>query len=213
MTIVMVDVKWHLSYIPSRGKKEPHMRVSRAKAVENRERIVDTASRLFREKGFDGVGVDAIMHGAGLTHGGFYGHFGSKEDLAAEAVARALERSFQKQSRHTSLSDLVSNYLSERHCADRANGCAMAALGADVARQRDGVRRGLTEHVRGQLGRLTRLLGNGPAARRRKRAIATLAGMVGALTLARAVDDPALSKEILAAARNALGEVRPSTPA
>ena len=181
------------------------MRVSREKAAENRERIVDTASRLFREKGFDGVGVDAIMSGAGLTHGGFYGHFGSKDDLAAEAVLRALERSAEKQGRHANLTELVSEYLSERHCADRGNGCAIAALGADVARRHDGVRRGLTEHVRGQLDRFTRLLRNGPRARRRKRAIVTLAGMVGALTLARAADDPALSKEILAAARDAFG--------
>ena len=186
------------------------MRVSRDKAAENRERIVDTASRLFREKGFEGVGVDAIMNGAGLTHGGFYGHFGSKDDLAAEAVARALERSVEKQSRYTNLSDLVSEYLSERHCADRANGCTIAALGDEIARQRNGVRRALTEHVRGQLDRFTHLLRNGPAARRRKRAIATLVGMIGALTLARAVDDPALSKEILAVARNAFGEARPA---
>ncbi len=100
--------------------------------------------------------------------------------------------------------------MSERHCADRANGCAIAALGDEIARQRDGVRRGLTEHVRGQLDRFTRLLRNGPAARWRKRAIATLAGMIGALTLARAVDDPALSKEVLAVARNAFGETRPA---
>ena len=75
------------------------MRVSREKAAENWQRIVDTASRLFREKGFNGVGLDAIMKDAGLTHGGFYGHFGSKDDLAAEAVARALERSMEKQGR------------------------------------------------------------------------------------------------------------------
>jgi TetR/AcrR family transcriptional repressor of nem operon len=184
------------------------MRVSREQAAKNRERIVDTAARLFRENGFDGVGVDAIMSGAGLTHGGFYGHFGSKDDLAAEAVRGALERSAEKQSRYTSLTELVSEYLSERHCADRANGCAVAALGADVARRQGGVRRGLTEYVHGQLDRTARLIGIGPAKRRRKRAIATLAGLVGALTLARAVDDPTLSKEILAAARDAFGEAQ-----
>jgi TetR/AcrR family transcriptional repressor of nem operon len=181
------------------------MRVTREKAAENRERIVETASRMFRENGFDGVGVDAIMNGAGLTHGGFYGHFGSKDDLAAEAVARALERSAETQSRYTNLSDLVSGYLSERHCADRANGCAVAALGADIARQGEGVRRGLTTYVRAQLDRLSSLLRTGTHASRRKRAITTLAGMVGALTLARAADDPALSKEILAVAREAFG--------
>jgi TetR/AcrR family transcriptional repressor of nem operon len=184
--------------------------LSQEKAAENRERIVETASRMFREDGFDRVGVDAIMRGAGLTHGGFYGHFGSKDDLVAEAMTRALQRSFEKQSRHTTLSDLVSAYLSERHCADRANGCAVAALGADMARQGEGVRRGLTAYVRVQLDRFVRLLRNGTAASRRKRAIATLAGMVGALTLARAVDDPLLSKEILAVARDAFGGTWPA---
>jgi TetR/AcrR family transcriptional regulator, transcriptional repressor for nem operon len=195
---------------PVKEQEGGTMRVSRDKAAENRERIVDIASQLFREKGFDGVGVDAIMNRAGLTHGGFYGHFGSKDDLVAEAVARALERSVEQQSRHTSLSDLVSEYLSERHSADRANGCAVAALGADIVRQGEGVRRGLTAHVRAQLDRFARLLKNGTAASRRKRAITTLAGMVGALTLARAVDDPALSKEILAVARHAFGRARPA---
>jgi TetR/AcrR family transcriptional regulator, transcriptional repressor for nem operon len=186
------------------------MRVSREKAAENRERIVEAASRLFREKGFDGAGVDAIMHAAGLTHGGFYGHFGSKDDLAAEAVTRALARGAEKLGYHTTLGDLVSAYLSEGHCADRANGCAIAALGADMARQNKGVRHGLTAYVRTQLDHFTRLLKYGTAASRRRRAIATFAGMVGALTLARAVDDPALSKEILDAARGAFGEVRPA---
>jgi TetR/AcrR family transcriptional repressor of nem operon len=128
------------------------MRVSREKVAENRVRIVETASRLFREGGFEGVGVDAIMNAAGLM-------------LAAEAVTRALERSVEKQSRYANLSDLVLEYLSERHCADRANGCAIAALGADMARQRGTVRRGLTAHVRAQLDHFSRLLRNGPAAK------------------------------------------------
>src|SRR5205807_1407718 len=162
------------------------MRVSRQKAAENRERIVDTASRLFREKGLDGVGLDAIMKAAGLTHGGFYGHFASKHDLAAEAVTRALERSAEKQSRFTDLGDVVSDYLSEQHCTDRANGCALAALGADMARQDEGIRRGPTAYVRTQLDRFGQLLRGGTTASRRKRAIAMLAGLVGALTLARA---------------------------
>ncbi len=181
------------------------MRVSREKAAENRARIVDIASRLFRDKGFDGVGLDRIMKEAGLTHGGFYGHFGSKSDLAAEAVARALDRNLETQCRFTSLEDLVSDYLSERHCADRANGCAAAALGADIPRQSEGVRRSLTEYVRAQLDLLSGLFKDRTPARRRKRAIATLAGLIGALTLARAVGDPRLSNEILAAAREAFG--------
>jgi TetR/AcrR family transcriptional repressor of nem operon len=181
------------------------MRVSREQAAENRERIVETAGRLFRESGFDGVGVDAIMKAAGLTHGGFYGHFDSKDDLVAEAMGRALDRSTETQGRFTALDDLVGEYLSERHLADRANGCAVAALGSDMVREGKGVRHALTAHVRGQVARFMGLLKGGSAAARRKRAIATLAGIVGALTLARAVDDPALSKEILATARTAFG--------
>jgi TetR/AcrR family transcriptional regulator, transcriptional repressor for nem operon len=187
------------------------MRVSREQAIENRKRIVETAARMFREKGFDGVGVDAIMKGAGLTHGGFYGHFRSKDDLAAEAVTRALERGTERQSRFTDLRDLVSDYLSERHRANRTDGCAIAALCGEMARQGEGMRRGVTAHVRAQLDRFSHLLKGGTAASRRKRAIATLAGIIGALMLARAVEDPALSDEILAAARDAFGEGRPSS--
>src|SRR5436190_14272805 len=85
------------------GRQERHMRVSREKASANRERIVEAAARLFREHGFDGVGVDAIMKEAGLTHGGFYGHFASKDELAAEAVVRALALGTQKLSRYGDL--------------------------------------------------------------------------------------------------------------
>lgn len=189
------------------------MRVSRQRAAENRERIVDAAARMFREHGFDGVGVDAIMNGAGLTHGGFYGHFESKDDLAAAAVTRALERSVEKQSRYMTLDEIVSDYLSEQHRADRANGCAIAALGAEIVRRPGGVRPAVTEFLRGQIDRFTGLLGNGTAASRRKRAITTLSGIVGALMLARAVDDPALSDEILAVARDAFGGAGRSSPA
>lgn len=182
------------------------MRVSREQAAENHERIVETASRLFREQGFDGVSVDAIMQKAGLTHGGFYGHFKSKQDLAAQAVTRALDRGVERQSKHTDIAGLVSSYLSPRHCADLGNGCAIAALGADIAREGNAVRRNLTMHIRAQFEYIGHLLKAGTVAKRRKRAIATLAGMVGALTLARAVDDAALSREILAAARDVFGE-------
>ena len=184
------------------------MRVTREKASENRARIVEMASRLFREKGFDGVGLDAIMKEAGLTHGGFYGHFTSKEDLAAEAVAHALEQSTGLQSRYTNIADFVSGYLSESHFADRANGCALAALGGDMARRSKGVRSGATSYVRTALGQLAALF-RGTAAARRRRAITTLVGIVGALTLARAVEDPALSEEILSTARQVFGSARP----
>ena len=182
------------------------MRVSREKAAENRQRIVEAAARLFRDDGFDGVGIDAIMEEAELTHGGFYGHFASKDALMAEAMAHALDRSMAWQEKLGSLSELAAGYLSDRHRADRANGCAVAALGAEVARQSPALRKTVTAGVRQQIGRIVSLLKRGTPAARRRRAIATYAGMVGALTLARAVDDPALAREILTVARDAFGK-------
>ena len=188
------------------------MRVTREKAAENRERIVAAAAHLFREKGFDGVGVDAIMEDVGLTHGGFYRHFRSKDDLAAEAVARGLAASAENQSAHASLSDLVAAYLSPAHRDDRSGGCMIAALGSDIARQGTGVRRGLTAYVRAHLDRLAGWIGGRSAAARRRQAITTFSGLVGAMVLARAVDDPGLSDEILAAARAAYGGRGTATP-
>lgn len=181
------------------------MRVSRQEAAANRERIVEAASRLFRDKGFDGVGVDAVMKAAGLTHGGFYGHFASKRALMAEATARAVDRSTVWQRGAKSLAELVAGYLSPRHRADRAHGCPVAALSGDAARQPPALRKTLAAGVSGQIDRITSLLKRGTPAARRRRAIATYAGMVGALTLARAVDDPALAEEILTAAREVFG--------
>jgi TetR/AcrR family transcriptional repressor of nem operon len=186
------------------------MRMTREKAAENRARIVETASRLFREKGFDGVGLDAIMKEVGLTHGGFYGHFTSKEDLAVEAVARALEEAAGLQSRYSNVADFVSDYLSESHFADRANGCVLATLGGDMARRSKGVRSGVTSYLRSQLEWLAGLF-RGTTAVRRRRAITTLAGVVGALTLARAVEDPALSEEILSTVRRIFGGTGPAS--
>lgn len=95
------------------------MRVTREKAAENRERIVLAASRLFRDKGFDGVGVDAIMDAVGLTHGGFYRHFGSKEALAEEAVAQGLAAGAERLAGLSALDRFVAGYLSPAHREDR----------------------------------------------------------------------------------------------
>ena len=189
------------------------MRVTREKAAENREKIVAAAARLFREKGFDGVGLDAIMAAAGLTHGGFYRHFRSKDALAAAAVVHAGERATERLGGVTSLSELVSTYLSPRHREDRSGGCMVAALGGDAARQDNGVRRALTTYVRARFARLASLIGRGSAASRRQQAIALFAGIVGAMVLARAVEDPALSDEILAAANAVYGGAAAATPA
>jgi TetR/AcrR family transcriptional repressor of nem operon len=186
------------------------MRVSKEKAAENHQRIVDVASAMFREKGFDGVGVADLMKGAGLTHGGFYGHFASKDDLAARACARALQGSEENwtklvgQEPDRPLGAVVSSYLSSSHRDNPGRGCAMTALGCDIARQEGPVRKAFTQGVRPLLAILERIVPGRAAAARRERALATMAGLVGAVILARAVDDPALSDEFLQAAERVL---------
>jgi len=180
------------------------VRVTREQAAAHRERILEVAGTLFRERGFDGIGVADIMKQAGLTHGGFYGHFASKGDLAAEITSRVLCREgwLERLTRtpNPSLRQVVRQYLSSRHRDDAGRGCLFAALGSDVVRQPRSVRRAFTEGVRRRLDTLSRLVpGRSPAVRRQK-AVATLAGLVGALILSRAVDDSALSDEILESA-------------
>ena len=181
------------------------MRVTREQAAAHREQILDAAGTLFREHGFDGIGVADIMQRAGLTHGGFYGHFASKDDLAVETTARIVGRGGWAEritgKAKPTLADVVRSYLSPRHRDEPGRGCFFAAIGSDVARQPRSIRHAFTDGVRGRLDALRDLIpGSSPVARRR-RAVATLAGLVGALMLARAVDDPELSDEILKAAR------------
>jgi TetR/AcrR family transcriptional repressor of nem operon len=188
------------------------MRVTREKAAENRARIVTVAARLFAEKGFDAVGIDAIMEGAGLTHGGFYRHFRSKEDLAAEAMAHGLAISAERMARHGSLATYIGSYLSQAHRDHVADGCLIAALAGDVARQGEAVRDQLTGHLPAAIDRLALRMEDGDPVASRAAAIAALAGMVGALVLSRAVNDPALSDEILATARAAFSGVPTGIP-
>jgi TetR/AcrR family transcriptional repressor of nem operon len=190
------------------------MRVSREQATENRARILEAAARLFREKGFEGVGVDGIMEEAGLTHGGFYGHFASKADLAEQACAAAVDRSRRRWETlaegrpEAALAEIVQSYLSKRHRDDPGYGCVLAALGSEVARRSDAVRTTVSEGARAQLAILERVAVGDSTAERRRQAIATLSGLVGAMVLARLVDDAALSDEILTAAAAAFGGAR-----
>lgn len=190
------------------------MKVSREQAAENRERIVQVAARLFRERGFDGIGVADLMRAAGLTHGGFYGHFASKEDLAAEASGRALEELLQywsaviEKAPDTAFSTIVNRYLSEGHRDAPGRGCLVAALGSDVGRQARSVRRVVTDGINAFIGQLMQLVPGKSKAARRRQALTDFAAMVGAVTIARAVDDPVLSKDVLDAVASSLSEQR-----
>jgi TetR/AcrR family transcriptional repressor of nem operon len=178
------------------------MRVSKEKAAENRERIVTEAARLFREHSLSGIGVDALTEAAGLTYGSLYSQFGSKERLAAEAVSHALNTSAARMSDAATLDEYISRYLSADHRERRADGCVIAALAGEIPRHGTAVRHSFTDAVRAVGKRISRLM-----PRRRgseDAALAIVATIVGALTLARAVDDPDFSDRILAAARTHL---------
>jgi TetR/AcrR family transcriptional repressor of nem operon len=183
------------------------MRVTREQAAANREKVLQVAGTLFREHGFDGIGVADIMKRAGLTHGGFYGQFASKDDLAAEVTARVLGKAKWPErltgKANPSFGDVVRAYLSPRHRDDPGTGCLLSALGSDAARQPRAVRRAFTDGFRARIDALLTLVPGRSVAARREKALATMAGLVGALMLSRAVDDPALSDEILEATATA----------
>jgi TetR/AcrR family transcriptional repressor of nem operon len=180
------------------------MRVSKEQAAENRERILKAASRLMRERGISGVGVDALTEAAGMTHGSLYSQFGSKERLVEEAVAHAIATKGQEVPQAFALSDYVSEYLSTAHRDMPGSGCPFAALGCEMPRQSKGVRERFTAGVRGMIGLLSGRMGSGKQRQRDDKALATVASLVGALVLARAVNDPKLSDDILRATRNRL---------
>ncbi|MFB7124120.1 TetR/AcrR family transcriptional regulator [Kitasatospora sp. NPDC056273] len=185
-------------------------RVSRAEAERTRSRVVDHTARLIREKGADQVSVPEAMAAAGLTHGGFYRHFASKDDLLAEALTAAFterrdameQLADQPPARRTPRAEFLHRYLSELHRDHPGHGCAAAALAADAARTEPGtpLRTAYTAGLRDLVDALAAL----PEPAERQEALADLSTMVGALLLARASQDPDLSGEFLAAARHRL---------
>lgn len=185
------------------------MRVTREQAEQNRLAVLKSAGRLFRDRGFDGVGIADIMRDAGLTHGGFYGQFRSKEHLAAEASRGAISATFGRWEKvaartETDLLDALADfYLSTEHREARANGCPIAALAADAARSGPDVQAAFHDGMADHLDMLQRAYDrrHGEAPENREAALAALSTMVGALVLSRAVGDTALSEEFLSAAR------------
>ena len=177
------------------------MRVTKAQALENREHIVKTASAIFRERGFDGVGVADLMAAAGFTHGGFYKNFGSKADLMAEASANSLAQSLIS-AEALSIKDFIDVYVSRAHRDARATGCTLAALCGDAARQSGDLKSAFAEGIESTLQSLSEKSPNGPdapAGEAREQMIDLLARALGAIVLSRACpDDSALADEILA---------------
>lgn len=189
------------------------MRVSRIQAAENRETVINVASRLFREHGFDGIGLKDLMKGAGLTQGAFYKQFASKEDLAAQASRRALESAFTRWSAAIAakpedpLGAVMAFYLSMGHRQEKMDGCPIVALGPDAARQGSEVKASFEAGIKAHLEVLGRLIAETKGSETEDKAMAVLSLMVGAVTLSRAVNDPDLAQAFLDAAAKQIREV------
>ena len=182
------------------------MRVSKEKAAEHRQEILSAAARLFREQGIAATGVDSITEAAGLTHGAVYSQFGSKENITIESIRLALkdsERTWQWALKHrgerTILGSIVETYLSRRHRDAPGNGCVVATLAGDISRQPKTVRDAFTAEFKESLHSLTDLAAGDDPSIDQESIVAVFASMAGAMMLARAVSDEALSETILKA--------------
>jgi TetR/AcrR family transcriptional repressor of nem operon len=189
--------------------------VSRKQAEENHAAVLDAAARLFRAKGINGVSVPALMAEAGLTHGAFYGHFNSKEELAAAACAQAIEQSgaiydglLERHGgdQNAALTEFVKRYTSRLHRDQPGLGCPIAALADDASREefKGPVRKAFAAGLERMIDRLRPLLGRRGKTAPREQALADVAMLVGALVLARATKGHAVSDEVLLAARKAM---------
>ncbi|MER9068808.1 TetR/AcrR family transcriptional regulator [Mesorhizobium sp. M0902] len=188
------------------------MRVSRTQAAENRETVINVASRLFRERGFDGIGLKDLMKGAGLTQGAFYKQFASKDDLAAQASRRAMESATRRWSAATAanpddpLGAVIAFYLSMDHRGEKMDGCPIVALGSDAARQGKDVKAPFEAGIKEHLEILGRFIAETSGGEFDGRAMAILSTMVGALMLSRVINDPDLAQAFLDAAANQVRE-------
>lgn len=177
------------------------MRVSKQKVGEHRDAILAAASRLFRARGFDKVGVAEVTQAAGLTHGGFYGHFASKEALAAEVCDLSFSNAVRRVQSSASLADYIDYYASTEH-RDREGPCPMVALGTDVSRLDGTVRDQFSAGVARYVAAIrAHMPPDDPLADGRASALVSI--LVGGMSLARAIaiSDPTLSERILAGVR------------
>jgi TetR/AcrR family transcriptional regulator, transcriptional repressor for nem operon len=179
------------------------MKVSKEQLAENRQRILDAAARLFRERGFEGVTVAQIMAAASLTHGAFYGHFSSKEELIAQSFAHVLFPATPQADDRT-MADYAQTYLSAAHREQPGKGCLFSSLGTEVGRSEGAERHTMTKALKRQIEAFTETAPGTVPQERRRAAIAGWSAMVGAMVLARISDDLALSDEIMQETREAL---------
>lgn len=176
---------------------------------QTRARIVGAASRSFRRRGGEGIGIAELMKELELTHGGFYRHFGSKEELFGEALSGSLDEMAEKlgtvageKDRKSGLRAIIEAYLSPAHCANPAEGCPMAALAPEVPRHPQGVRREYDRALHRYAQRLSRFLPGKTGEERSKNFFVLFAGMAGTLALARSMDDERSRRELLRTARD-----------
>jgi TetR/AcrR family transcriptional repressor of nem operon len=181
-----------------------------SKKEQTRERILRAAARAIRKYGYEGVGVAEVMKDAGLTHGGFYAHFESRDALLAAAAEKAglesaesLARALAKAKPGEELMAIVDMYLADTHvtAAEQGLGCAIAAAGSEVPRQCQEVRRAVTRRIKELVGLVEQQQPGWGKSAAHDKAMSVVATLIGALLLARAVDDPQLSKGIRKAAR------------
>ncbi len=184
------------------------MRYSKEHKAETHARIVKTAAMRFREKGARGVGVADLMKEAGLTHGGFYAHFDSREALLIEALASSMERGLARWRKRTAdaapedrLAAIVTGYLSTAHRDDPGHGCSIPALGADAVREGPKVRKALASTLDDLIVMIAEQIPGEDRKAARKQAVATLATMVGAILMSRVAGTGEFSNEILDVAR------------
>ncbi|OKO77960.1 TetR/AcrR family transcriptional regulator [Bradyrhizobium sp. NAS96.2] len=197
------------------------MRYSKEHKQETHARIVKKAATRLREKGAHGIGVADLMKDAGLTHGGFYAHFDSREALVIEAFNYAMDRATERWRKVTAevapekrLSTIVDGYLSAAHRDDPGQGCAVPALGAEIARESPKTRKAFALKLDQMIDMITDQIQDVPRKTARKQAMATLATMMGTIVMSRIAGNGEMSDEILSAGREAaLGRAAAKAPA
>ncbi len=182
-------------------------RRSAADKAETHERIIERASRAFREYG-SGVGIGDVMKGLGLTHGGFYRHFESKEDLLVQAIARSLDEVTERFDKIAeaaapgkALEAIITAYLSAEHLRHPETWCALATLAPDIGRQPAAIRKRVDASLQRYMGRMARYMPGATEDERRRNFVILFSGMSGAMALTRACGDKDMRERVLSTTR------------